>query len=883
MPTLDNLKLQFSESMSGELKSSTGHPASTKFDVQIRIGDLGHFLHDPDHAAELTGSISIEGFGDNLPIRDGLFNLFRVDAATGQRRMTYAFDFTLADGAAYSLRGEKKIVDDPGMDVVGDMTRLFTTIIPVGAEEPELTGELRFNLRDAPSLVASMQVEGATSWCQRIAAYTAFTSFAFGALRDTYLADVNPFYDTQYENLVLSGQLDGGERFFFVSGTHDKGFPWGDSEIFWDVLLMLGDERFAVTDRVLEGLDIDVEKGSYRYHGELFAIRDGYSASFRQMRTGAPHVEPVEAEIEITFEAAAFNSVPFPFPLVPKLVRRLSSELAKTLREALPSERPLGIHITPHSVAVSSGTIRIGDREWRIAAHRTAGEAERGSFRNLKEPTLLYHYFCSPAADGSVTRIQIQSSTLRDEREHWVKDRLDAFLGAVVNRTASAEMRIQDNQLNVTRLQPAGQTRPFEKLGSPIVEVNNDHFPTGIFQRRIVRVADASGIQSLALEEDMSLMRLESINSDRKVPVAVIRDDDKFLALDRVLDATGFFGAVEAHLASAGKDRKTFTIAIKPNFMFTYNKRDRSTFTDPELVDHLVRRLRDHGFESIMVVEAQSTYGEYFDKRGVREVASYVGYDESAGYLIVDMTQDAVERIHLGPHLGLHPVSQAWKDADYRISFAKNKTHAYSYYTLTLKNVYGALPLANKFKEYHCDRDIYHTTIEYLRAFPVHYGLIDAYLSADGPFGIFADPDPNPTHAILGGPDLVAVDWVGATKMGIDPLISPYMRLAVEAFGKPAIQLIGDPNPYRPWLNVPAALPFLAHKGLDANHYFGNLIYMVTAQMDETHFTHKHREPHIRLLRKLTVPLRRATFVRTNENPSLANRLLCRLFYRLGH
>ena len=61
----------------------------------------------------------------------------------------------------------------------------------------------------------------------------------------------------------------------------------------------------------------------------------------------------------------------------------------------------------------------------------------------------------------------------------------------------------------------------------------------------------------------------------------------------------------------------------------------------------------------------------------------------------------------------------------------------------------------------------------------------DAHLSADGPFGIFADSEPNPTLSVLGGDDLVAVDWVGASKMGLDPMISDYMRLAVEAFGNP--------------------------------------------------------------------------------------------------
>lgn len=285
---------------------------------------------------------------------------------------------------------------------------------------------------------------------------------------------------------------------------------------------------------------------------------------------------------------------------------------------------------------------------------------------------------------------------------------------------------------------------------------------------------------------------------DRTTTVAAIRGEDKFKALDGVLEAVRFDDVVEDRLHASGKDRAQFSIAIKPNFMFAYDKRDRSTYTDPELVGHLAGRLRGRGFTAIRVVEAQSTYGEYFDKRSVKEMAAYLGYDGRAGYEVVDMTLDADEQRNLGPHLGMHPVSRAWREADFRISFAKNKTHAYAYYTLTLKNIYGALPLANKFLEYHCRRDIYHTTMEYLSAFPVHFGLVDAWLSADGPFGVFAEPAPNETRTILGGADLVAVDWVGASKMGIDPTLSKHMELAVGLFGKPEIHLIGDANPYRP-------------------------------------------------------------------------------------
>ena len=915
---LEGLGLQFRESMSGYLAVDETDPArgavraqcentAISFDVKIRIEDLGQFLRDPEHPADLTGKVTFAPLGEKLTIHDGRFNLFTVGPETGMRKMVYSFHFKANDGQTYFLRGHKDISDDPGkLDLVEDMTRLYTTVYRGADEKAPVfgAGELYFKLREAPALVASAEVVGAKSWSQKVAAYTAFASFAYGALRDEYLRDLRLFYDTQYENLVLSGKLKKQEAnevpFFFVSGTHDKGFPWGDDELFWDVLLVVGDgkggyQRYCISDRVLEGLKLDLSKGHYCYRGPLFAVADGYSASFSQMRKKAPQLTECQAEIDVDLEIRAFDTVPVSFRPDWKLGRKMASAMVRTLQWLLPGEHLLGIYITPHTVKVRSGVFRIRRAtnetegllcEGQVVSSQTSGEAERGSFRNVKEPTLLYSYLCAIRSEQQAVRVQILSRTLRDEKEHWVKDRLDAFLGSVVSRTSSSEMLMQRGKLSVKRLRRAkrGKDRAklFRKLGDPLLEVNNDHFPTAVFQRRIVEVQDPAGDRCLALEEDMSLMRREAIDSEKKVTVACIKDDDKLKALDLVLERTEFYRLVDAKLAASGKNRPAFMIAIKPNFMFAYNKKDRTTYTDPELVAHLVKRLRERGYERIKVVEAQSTYGEYFDNRSVREVAEYLGYDGRPGYEVVDMTKDATERRRFGPHLGLHPFSRVWRDADFRISFAKNKTHAYAYYTLTLKNIYGALPLANKFKEYHCDRDIYHTAIEYLAAFPVDYGLVDAYLSADGPFGIFADTDPNETHTIIGGADLVAVDWVAASKMGINPMISKYMRLAVNAFGKPEIELIGDASPYQPWLNVPVALTLFTHKGLDASYFVGNLFYTAAAQMDHKQFRHKSRALHIRFLRWLTLPLRKTFFVWTEEKPSWANQKVNELFYWLG-
>lgn len=915
MAGLSGIGLEFEETMSGWIGagstdfvegSMAGQSASTpaRLDAKIVIPDLDHFINVSDHHARLEGTFTYAPLGGKRPIEAGVFDLFSIEPVTGMRQMVYAFRVTGSDGRPYYFHGHKRIKDDPGFDLIEDMTTLFSVIHEGGDTSGPVygAGQIFFRLGDAPALLASMKVTG-TAWPhEQLEARSAFLSFAWGAIRSEYFRDLNPFYDTEYENLVLSGQVsvDGTQRdFFLVSGVHDRDFPWGDGEVFWDVLFLVGNgaggfRRFAITDRTLAGLSLHVGDGTYRYEGPVFELTGGPSTSFSGMRDRKPGIEECRATFDIRFKAAAHALTPFPFPVANHVIARMASAVKWILRTILPSEHLPGIFITPHTVTVEAGSFRIEKAGaatlYSVLPDKTFGEAERTTFRSIREPTLLYGYICAVEPKDRTARVQIHTNALRNERQRLAKDQMDALLGAAICRVASKEMLMQGGNLAVRDLGEVAApgddgAKSFVKIGAPLIEVANDHFPTAVFFRRIIAVEDPDGRRSLALEEDMDLMRLEAENSTRAVTVASVRDPDKFRALDAVLEKTGFRDLLGRARNASGKPADAFSIVIKPNFMFAYNKRDHSTYTDPELVGHLVRVIRDGaGFTNVTVVEAQSTYGEYFNRRSVPEVAAYVGYavDGSAGYGLVDLTTDAHVEMSLGPHLGPHPIPLTWKNADFRISFAKNKTHAYAYYTLTLKNIYGALPLGDKFSEYHVKRDIYHTTIEYLRAFPVQYGLIDAHLSADGPFGIFADSEPNRTETILGGEDLVAVDWVGASKMGIDPKISRYMELAVKAFGKPEIRVEGDRSLYRPWLNVPVALSFFTHFGLDANDTFGNLIYMAGAYMDEEQFTHKSKNLFMKAARAALKPIQEAIFLQAGGERTMANRIVGRFFTWLG-
>jgi uncharacterized protein (DUF362 family) len=315
--------------------------------------------------------------------------------------------------------------------------------------------------------------------------------------------------------------------------------------------------------------------------------------------------------------------------------------------------------------------------------------------------------------------------------------------------------------------------------------------------------------------------------------VSIVRGQDKFAALDQVLEQAKFFDVLEncqkdSAEKKRGKERKeNFKIAIKPNFMMTYNKKDCTTYTDPELVEHLIDRLHEKGYTNLTLVESQNTYGNYFKKRDVISVAEYVGYKKhrEGKYRIIDLTPEREPYDYKGS-FGKHFASPTWKDADFRISFAKNKTHSFCYFTLTIKNIYGTLPVQNKYLEYHKKREFDWPTIEALKHFPVHFGLIDAWWSADGQMGVIADVTPEKTMTIIGGEKLVAVDHQGAKLMNLDPTVSPFHELAVKEFGNPEnrVEVKSNISKYKDWENVKSLLPELLDVAEEApwafSHFF---------------------------------------------------------------
>lgn len=326
----------------------------------------------------------------------------------------------------------------------------------------------------------------------------------------------------------------------------------------------------------------------------------------------------------------------------------------------------------------------------------------------------------------------------------------------------------------------------------------------------------------------------------RDARVFLVSGVDKFDALQRAADEAGFMANLQAAWQASGKDKAAFRIAIKPNIMTaSVHSVDSPVYTDPALVEAVIALMRADGFAQFSVVEAQNVYNYSYTGRRVPEVARMCGYTED-GYTVVDLSEDVIPHDY-GGALGQHVVGRAWAEADYRISFAKNKTHWQCYYTACLKNVYGCLPEWDKMWHYHGrEIEFFQATILILDQFPVHFGFLDAWVSGDGLTGHVRDPKPNQTRTIFASDNIYALDWVAGEKMQIDPPDNPVIREAMALWGEIRVTREGDMATWHPWDNVRPFTVWILDV-VEENYWLSRILSRSAASQMDPRFPHVSR------------------------------------------
>jgi len=284
---------------------------------------------------------------------------------------------------------------------------------------------------------------------------------------------------------------------------------------------------------------------------------------------------------------------------------------------------------------------------------------------------------------------------------------------------------------------------------------------------------------------------------------------DGSVILEQALEAADFWGCIGRRLRALKKSASALRIVIKPDLEL-YDV-EASTGTDPRLVEHFIAMLHRKGYTTVSVVDGIGSSDLWLENRDPAVLADLAGYRYRTGdggeYDIVNLSEDVVDGgFYPGSVLAGGKLGRAWREADFRIGVAKNKTHQEFGYSLGLHNLLGVLPLRDKEYHYHHRFDPGDVCVELLRATPLHFAVIDAVVSNHGNDGS-CRVNPLATGTVIASENAVLCDFAGAVKMGLDPYVSPVNAAALRVIGLPKrYEIRGDQRPYDGWRNVPFIL-----------------------------------------------------------------------------
>jgi uncharacterized protein (DUF362 family) len=234
-------------------------------------------------------------------------------------------------------------------------------------------------------------------------------------------------------------------------------------------------------------------------------------------------------------------------------------------------------------------------------------------------------------------------------------------------------------------------------------------------------------------------------------------------------DLTAITYEIMAAAGIAARLSPDMTVGIKPNLVVARTA-DGGATTHPEIVEGVIRYVRDAGIRRIVILEG-SWVGEGTQK--AFRNCGYAGLAEKYGAALVDTKHDrAVERTAKGLTLS---VCESALKADFLINVPVLKGHGQTGMTCCLKNLKGCIPDSEKRR--------YHTLGLHKPIAALNTVLRPALHIIDSVCG---DPtfeeggNPVEANRILLGFDPVLLDSYAAQLLGFEPDEIEYLRLAKE-------------------------------------------------------------------------------------------------------
>jgi hypothetical protein len=470
-----------------------------------------------------------------------------------------------------------------------------------------------------------------------------------------------------------------------------------------------------------------------------------------------------------------------------------------------------------HAIYLRGAILRLGSRSLRARAYiRQAAGAVAGWSSSVRQHVPWRQ---APAARALATLV-VAAGTLtgqvpRDVREHlryrpfrdFCLFNVDAELTARLCYDRMVELAGELPELPSTLVDDLRRVRDDEDRHARIFTIlaealdASDHLVPGLTSDELAGRIGAVGEDFLTRDRRRSAAA-QPLGSGGRVWVAAGSSAvEKRALFGRLLDEAGLEDRLRARERTLGKPARSLRVAIKPTFMLGYHRKDRSILTDPELLADLADRLHVAGCADLAVVEAPNIYDRFYARRSVEEVARYFGLG-SPRYRLVDLSTEQIPHVYRRG-LAQGTVGRTWKEADFRISFGKMRSHPVELAYLSVGNVewIGARCDQYLFPERQARRET--AVMMLLDDFPPHFALLDAYdEAADGLVGVMGCPRPKAPRRLYAAPDALALDGVAARHMGVrDPRESSLLQAACHWFGDPTakVEVVGEDRPLEVW------------------------------------------------------------------------------------
>lgn len=218
-------------------------------------------------------------------------------------------------------------------------------------------------------------------------------------------------------------------------------------------------------------------------------------------------------------------------------------------------------------------------------------------------------------------------------------------------------------------------------------------------------------------------------------------------------------------------------VVIKPNMVDVSS--DRPIHTDPRLIEALILHIGGAGASEVVLAEGTS---HNRDSEDLFRRAGYEALAKRQAVRLVDLNYDDFRSIkNVDPRATLLKeiaVPETIAAADVVISVPKLKTHKLAGITLSLKNMFGALPgmIYGWPKNTLHWNGIPQSICEINGTVPAHYAVVDGVVGMEGHGPIMGKA--RKVGVLIMGANGLAVDATAARVMGVDPSRVDYLIMA---------------------------------------------------------------------------------------------------------